>query len=330
MKRLFTVLLPALILLAGITFFNSSAQSAVSVEVITPTPSYAQNSAPIAPSPTPKSTPTARQINVLLGESTQKMSEDKYLICVLAGEISPKSNIEALKAQAVAARTYLYNKILNGGCNKSDGDICADYKHCQAFKSVDDMRKGWGNSFDEYFNKISLAVTSTANEVVTFEQKPINALYHSSSANKTEDCVSVFGGNYPYLVSVKSPEAQSEDKSITFTKQEFLQKVNSSFDLSLTKIDIKIATRTKSGRVATVFLDDKQIKATALRSCLGLRSTDFTFTIDDKSITFFTFGYGHGVGMSQAGAKQMADDGKNYKQILTHYYLGTTIEKYYL
>lgn len=328
MKRFFIFLLPALILLAGITFFNSSAQSAVSVKVSKP--DYTQQPTFLPSSPAPTATPQLRQINVLIDEKIQKMSEEDYLICVLAGEISPKSNIEALKAQAVAARTYLYNKILHGGCNKSDGDICANYKHCQAFKSFDDMRAQWGEIFDEYFNKLSLAVNSTANEVVTFEQKPINALYHSSSANQTEDCVSVFGGNYPYLVSVKSTESQSEDKSVTFTKQEFLQKINSSFNLSLTKIDIKIATRTNSGRVSTVFLGNTQIKATDLRTCLGLRSTDFTFNIDSESITFFTLGYGHGVGMSQAGAKQMAQDGKDYKEILTHYYSGTQVEKYYL
>ena len=329
MKRVFAVCLPAFILLAGIIFFNLLNKPTVAIEVVkvenTPLPT-----ATITPKSTPLIEKTKREIAVLLDGKIEKMSENDYLICVLAGEISPKSNIEALKAQAVAARTYLYNKILHGGCVNGDGDICADYKHCQAFKAIEDMRAGWGASFDEYFNKILLAVEQTESEVILYNQKPINALYHSSSEGKTEDCVSVFGGNYPYLVSVASTEAVSEDKTVTFSKQEFLQKVNTSFGLSLSKIEIKILSYTNSGRVSTVMLGDKEIKATALRSCLGLRSTDFTFLIDENGITFSTFGYGHGVGMSQAGAKQMAQDGKDYKEILTHYYSGVSIDKYVL
>lgn len=329
MKRIVISILSLVLVVCGIFYFNTRSAPAVLVEVLssTETPS---SSAPLkTPEPTLMPTTTGN-INVLIDSSLQTMNEDEYLVCVLAGEISPKSNIEALKAQAVAARTYLYNKILHGGCNKGDGDICADYKHCQAFKSLEDMRKSWGNSFNEYFDKISLAVKDTQNEIITYNQKPINALYHSSSSGKTENCVSVFGGNYPYLVSVKSSEAQSEDKTVSFSTQEFLQKVNSYFDLSLSSLDIKICAYTPAGRVSTVLLGEKEVKATALRTCLGLRSTDFTFEKSSQGITFSTLGYGHGVGMSQAGAKQMADDGSNYKQILTHYYLGTAVEKYYL
>lgn len=329
MKRIFAVCLPVLILLAGILTFNSIGAPTVLVEVskIQSTPSL---EAAAKPQSTPLTQTTEREITVLLDEKLEKMSETDYLICVLAGEISPKCELEALKAQAVAARTYLYNKIIYGGCNKGDGDICADYKHCQAFKSLENMRSQWGKSFEEYFNKISLAVTETRQEVVLYNQKPINALYHSSSSDKTEDCVSVFGGNYPYLVSVSSSEEASEDKIVTFSKEEFLQKVNSYFDLSLSKIEIKILAYTDSGRVKSVMLGNKEVKATALRTCLGLRSTDFTFSANETEITFSTFGYGHGVGMSQAGAKQMAEDGKDYKQILTHYYSGVSIEKYAL
>ncbi len=329
MKRLFAIFLPACVLLAGIIFFNNMSYSTVAIEVEKTQSTLPNGTLALAESPSVQ-TKTEREICVYIDGQTQKMNENDYLACVLAGEISPKSEVEALKAQVVAARTYLYNKILCGGCNKGDGDICADYKHCQAFKSLEKMREQWGENFEEYFDKIMLAVTKTEDEVILYNQKPINALYHSSSSSKTEDCASVFGGIYPYLVSVESSEKTSEDKTVNFSKEEFLQKVNAYFDLSLPEIEIKILSYTDSGRVSNVMLGNKVVKATALRTCLGLRSTDFTFCLTKNGITFSTLGYGHGVGMSQEGAKQMAEDGKSYKQILTHYYSGVSIEKYKL
>lgn len=266
-----------------------------------------------------------KSISVNVDGVLTDMDLEDYIICVVAGEISPNNPEEALKAQAVAARTYLFHKMEGGGCN-GGGDICADYKHCQAYKSVDKMKSDYGNKFDEYFAKISRSVLETAGEYVCYGEKPICALYHSSSKDKTENCISVFGGSYPYLVSVSTNET-SEDKAQSFSKDEFCTKINEFFGMNISDFDIKIETYTDADRVSSLMIGGNKISATKLRSCLGLRSTDFTFEVNSDTITFYCLGYGHGVGMSQAGACQMAQDGCDYKKILLHYYPGTSIAK---
>lgn len=260
------------------------------------------------------------------GEIT-KMDMEEYLICVVAGEVYPHYETDALKAQAVAARTYLVYKMQKGGC-ANGGDICTDSAHCQAYKTDEKMKSGWGERYDEYYNKIKNAVYETKGEIVLYDNKPINALYHSSSVDYTEDCVAVFGGTYPYLKSVSSTVSKSNseyEKEVTFTKKEFLEKIKKSFSVDMNEIQIKIISYTSSGRVSTLKLGEKSVKATALRKCLGLRSTDFTFENSGDKIIFKMKGFGHGVGLSQVGAQEMAQQGKTYKEILTHYYTGTEI-----
>ncbi len=270
-------------------------------------------------------------VKVNIDGTLSEMELEEYIVQVVAGEVYPTYEPEALKAQAVAARTYLWYKKTNGGCTKG-GDICTDYAHCQAFKSVEKMKSQWGQSFEKYFNAISKAVSDTRGEIITYNSKPICALYHSSSVGATEDCVSVFGGNHPYLVSVSSPMTESDSeyvKTVEFSKEEFLEKINQAFSLKLDKIDISIESYTATGRVATVKIGETTVKATKLRSALGLRSTDFTFENKNDRITFTAKGYGHGVGMSQHGAQLMAKDNASYKEILSHYYSHTKIEKIY-
>ncbi len=270
----------------------------------------------------------AKTVSVMIDNEKTEMDAEEYIVGVVAGEVYPTFSPEALKAQAVAARTYLYYKMDGGGCAKG-ADICTDSKHCQAYKSDEKMRSQWGENYEKYLKNIREAVESTAGEILTYGSKPICALYHSSSVGKTEDCVSVFGGNRPYLVSVNTPidtEKYTQEKS--FTKDEFVSKINAAFpDLSIDKIDLKIISFTDAGRVSTVKIGEKSIKATALRKALDLRSTDFTFRIADGKIIFTQRGYGHGVGMSQHGAQALALSGKTYSEILLHYYTGCKIEK---
>ncbi len=271
-----------------------------------------------------------QKIKVNVQGEIKEMDMEEYLISVVAGEVYPSYNIEALKAQAVAARTYLVYKMEKGGCSNG-GDICTESAHCQAYKSSEKMLSGWGEKYDEYYNKIKSAVYETKGEIVLYDNKPINALYHSTSVDKTEDCVAVFGGTYPYLKSVSSTVSTNNseyEKEITFTKKEFLDKIKKSFNVDMDKIDIKIISYTASGRVSTLKLGEKSVKATALRKCLGLRSTDFTFENEGDKITFVMKGFGHGVGLSQVGAQEMAEQGKKYKEILTHYYTDTEIGTY--
>lgn len=274
-----------------------------------------------------KSKKTYIEVNV--NGEIGKMELEDYITCVVAGEVSPTYSEEALKAQAVAARTYLIYKKENGGCTKG-GDICTDYKHCQAYKDYTAMQSQWGNKYETYLSAIRNAVDATSGEILTYEDMPICALYHSSSVGRTEDCVSVFGGNRPYLVSVTSPLNSSDSeytKDVTFTKEEFLSKIRNSFsDINIDGFDIKIISYTDAGRVSTVKIGDKTVKATALRTALSLRSTDFTFKAENGKITFTQRGYGHGVGMSQHGAQSLAESGKNYREILLHYYTGCEIK----
>lgn len=260
------------------------------------------------------------------GEITE-MDMEEYLISVVAGEVYPNYHNEALKAQAVAARTYLVYKMQKGGCSKG-GDICTESAHCQAYKTKEKMVSGWGENYEEYYNKIKNAVYATEGEIVLYDNEPINALYHSASVGQTEDCVAVFGGSYPYLKSVSSTVSQKNseyEKEVTFTKKEFLEKIKESFNVDIDKIDIKIISHTSSGRVSTLKIGEKSVKATALRKCLGLRSTDFTFQNEGDKITFVMKGFGHGVGLSQVGAEELAQSGKTYKEILTHYYTDTEV-----
>lgn len=268
-----------------------------------------------------------KKINVNHNGSIILMDMEEYLVNVVAGEVYPTFLKEAIKAQAVAARTYLVYKMEHGGC-ANGGDICTESSHCQAYKTNEDMIASWGKDYETYYSLIKDAVYSTKGEIVTYDNLPICALYHSLSYGKTEDSVTVFGGTKPYLTSVSSPVSEEfQTVSQFFSKSDFLNKVNQAFSLNLTEINVKIISYTSAGRVSTLKLGDKSVKATALRKALGLRSTDFTFEISKDGITFITKGYGHGVGLSQFGANELAKQGKTYQEILTHYYTGTTIQK---
>ncbi len=270
-----------------------------------------------------------KTILVNYGDNISETDLEEYIIGVVAGEVYPTYSVEALKAQAVAARTYLVYKMEHGGC-ANGGDICTESAHCQAYKTNEKMRSQWGDNYEEYYRNIKEAVYATKGEIIKYDNKPICALYHSSSVGQTEDCVAVFGGTYPYLQSVStsiSTENKEYSNEISFTKADFLSKVNAAFGLNLEDISIRIISYTASGRVSTLKLGEKSVKATSLRKALGLRSTDFTFEKTENGITFTMKGYGHGVGMSQVGAEEMAKNGSDYKAILTHYYTGTIVEK---
>lgn len=208
-------------------------------------------------------TPTPREekiIQVNNNGTLQPMELEEYIIEVVAGEVYPTYEPEALKAQAVAARTYLYYK-MSGGRLCQWRRVCTNSAHCQAFKSQEQMHSQWGSNYEKYYNAIASAVTETAGEIIKYANKPICALYHSSSVGSTEDCVSVFGGSHPYLISVETTADKSEEEltqSLTLTKEEFIKKINAAFDdVNIDSISIKIASYTAAGRVATVQIGRK-------------------------------------------------------------------------
>lgn len=263
---------------------------------------------------------------------------DEYIFHVVAAEMPASYGIEALKAQAVAARTYAVSHMSEymgdkaGYCSKYSAAICTDSSCCQAWKSFEKMQKLWGRDYDKYCKKIYEAVIDTHDIIATYDNKPIDALYHSCSGGYTENSENVYTYKMPYLRGVKSPNENSFEKT-DFTKQfsysDICNLLNKEFKCKLTKSNIKknfvIKERYKSGRVEKVEVGDKTVTGRDIRRALSLRSANFTVEFTKKNVVIKTVGYGHGVGMSQAGAAAMAYSGKSYTDILTHYYTDITL-----
>lgn len=240
----------------------------------------------------------------------------EYLVGVVAGEMPASFPIEALKAQAVVARTYTM-KSLQIGRKLTDSTIT------QVYKDNNQLRNLWGNDYDRYYQRIYDAVTSTDNICVYYNGDYIDAVYHSTSNGYTEDAVNVWGNRIPYLQTVASTWDQNVSSYLKIITKEESDIISI---LGLDNLDeIQILERNNSGRVEKVQIGNKIFSGVELRNMLGLRSTDFEIIKDNNIITITTKGYGHGVGMSQYGAKGMAEQGYSYREILNHYYTNVNI-----
>lgn len=239
---------------------------------------------------------------------------EEYVVGVVAGEMPASFEIEALKAQAIAARSYALSKIET---STESYDLVTDITN-QVYITTEDMQEKWGEDYDFYYDKIKNAVSATKNLVMEYEGDVISAYYFAMSNGSTEDVSLVFGEARDYLKSVDSSWDESVKNfsvTTTFTKEEFCSKLS----IDCSNITIGAIDRSSTNRVNTIVINDKEFKGTTLRTLLGLRSTDITIDIaDDIKIT--TKGYGHGVGMSQYGANEMAKNGASYEEILNHYY----------
>lgn len=242
---------------------------------------------------------------------------EDYIVGVVAGEMPASFNEEALKAQAIAARTYAMYKMKN---SNGTYDLVTD-KTNQVYITEDKMKKLWQENFDYYFEKIKKAVYDTKDLIMTYNGDIILSLYFARSNGKTEDAIAVFGSNEEYLKSVESPE-ENLTSEVTISKDEFCNKLNISCDA----INISDVLKSSSGRINSLNINDKTFKGTEIRTLFDLKSTDFDISIGSE-IKFVTKGYGHGVGMSQYGANKLAQNGKNYEEILKHYYQNINIEK---
>lgn len=240
----------------------------------------------------------------------------EYLVGVVAGEMPASFPIEALKAQAVVARTYTMKSL-------QIGRKLTDSTSTQVYKDNNQLRNLWGNDYDRYYQRIYDAVTSTDNICVYYNGDYIDAVYHSTSNGYTEDAVNVWGNRIPYLQTVASTwdkNVSSYLKIITKEESDIIS------ILGLDNLDeIQILERNNSGRVEKVQIGNKIFSGVELRNMLGLRSVDFEIINDNNIITITTKGYGHGVGMSQYGAKEMAEQGYSYREILNHYYTNVNI-----
>jgi len=273
----------------------------------------------------------------LLHTSTSEAEElniDEYLYGVVSSEMPASFDIEALKAQATVARTYTIYQIIHNSGKHENADICDDFNCCQAWISKDERIAKWDQQEAEnYWNKIIQAVDSTKGKIVTYEGQPINAFFHANSGGVTESSLNIWSGiDYPYL---KSVETAGEDgytqyaSEVILSHQDLLNKIQAEHEdctIDFSQQDcIKILDYTTSGRVKTIKFGNKEIAGTEARTLLGLKSTNFTFSIDDENVKFTVTGYGHGVGMSQTGADALAQAGSNYEAIIKHFYTNVEI-----
>ena len=276
-----------------------------------------------------------QKVTVLFPETgeEQTMELEEYVKGVVAAEMPASFETEALKAQAVAARTYTVSHMKDGAHpGHSAANTCTDPTHCKAYKSEEEAKASWGKEGKAYWEKISSAVEATEGEIAVYQGEPIDAVFHSASAGHTADAKDVWSASVPYLKSVESrgEEASPDYRStVTVPFSSFREKILSAHpDLALSSpSDIGAAEVGDGGYVKWVTIGGEAIKGGELRSLFSLRSTAFSITADGENVVFSVTGHGHGVGMSQYGANAMAKEGASYQEILANYYTGTTVEK---
>ena len=275
-------------------------------------------------------------LRVLKGDAVEEMTLGEYLVGVVRAEMPASFEPEALKAQAVAARTYTIYKIQTGGNHGDTADICTDSTCCQAYLGEESARRNWGDRAETYEEKIRSAVRETDGETILYGGEPILAVFHASSAGMTRSSGSVWTSDLPYLQSVSSPEdgdaIPNYYSRVSFTAAEFREKflaAHPEADLSGPMSGWLTAPVTDSaGSVERVTIGGVTVRGTEVRSILSLRSACFEWEVQGEELVFFVTGHGHGVGMSQYGANAMALAGEDHIAILTHYYTGTVVERY--
>ena len=273
----------------------------------------------------------------LLHKKTGKVEQvniDDYLCNVVSAEMPADYEIEALKAQAVVARTYTIYKINNK--KHENADICDDSTCCQAWVDKETRFSRWEESKRESnWEKIQKCVQETQGQIITYQNQPINAFFHANSGGKTELPVNVWGGTgLPYLQVVETAGEEGYkqyESEVELTQDELIEKLKTKYsDISIdfsNQEDLKILEYTDSGRVKTVKFGNHEISGVETRTLLGLKSTNFEISKENDKIKFTVKGYGHGVGMSQTGADAMAKQGKKYKEIINHFYSGIEIKE---
>lgn len=291
--------------------------------------------ATLPPRPIPAATDDSADADVLVRVQTDdgvvSLSMADYLWRVVAAEMPASFEPEALKAQAIAARTYTFYKMAHPSSSHPDADVCSDINCCKAYITPEAAAVNWGDSAAAYAQKIRDAVADTGGLAVLYGGEPIQAVFHSSSAGSTKDAVAVWGNAVPYLVEVDSPEGEEVPNYVTqasVTPDQF----RAVFLAACPDADLSGPVSGWFGPVsedgASRLVGGVTVKNTVLRSLFSLRSATFTITPGEDAVTFTVTGYGHGVGMSQYGANALAKKGKNCEEILTWYYTGTTVAPY--
>lgn len=264
--------------------------------------------------------------------TVEEITMADYLWGVVAAEMPASFHLEALKAQAVAARTYCLYQRDAAGDKHPGADVCTDFSCCQAYLTRDQASAAWGVEAQRYGDKVSSAVAETDGLLCLYDEAPIDAVFFSSAAGKTSAAAAVWGSEIPYLSSVDSPEGEEVPgwrTVVTFSPAEFVQRFQAfdpgadfSGDPARWFGDLKTDA---SGLVTEVTVGGVKVTGSQLRSLFGLRSAHFTAAASGDTVTFWVTGYGHGVGLSQYGANALAGQGKNFQEILEWYYTGVTV-----
>ncbi|MDO4562588.1 MAG: stage II sporulation protein D [Clostridia bacterium] len=270
-----------------------------------------------------------QKIKVLFTDTneTREVNLEEYLVGVVCAEMPASFETEALRAQAVAARTYCVKKRADNSPHEGGADVCSNPSHCKAYTSRENYTGG-----DENYEKIRAAVRDTAGEILVYDGEPILAAFHSSSGGRTEAAKEVWGGEYPYLVSVESAGEEADSgyrDKIEMPFTEFRDKLllsNNAVVLN-SPADISAPSFTAGGDVADIAIGGQSFSGGEIRLIFNLKSACFTINATNETVVIETIGYGHGVGMSQYGANAMAKEGKSKVDILTHYYSGCKIKK---
>lgn len=256
-----------------------------------------------------------------------ELDMEEYIVGVVAAEMPASFEEEALKAQAIAARTYAVRKLLNGE------KLSTDYRVCQAYWSVDNMKKQWGDSYEVYKGKIEKAVYETSGQVILYDGKPIQAVFHAMSAGATRGAGQIWPFELPYLKSVDSSfekgqkgfEVTSRLSEATLAEKLGQYKAHPIKGVDDIVHNTKVSKYSDEGYALEVSIGKEKLTGEEFRMALGLRSSHITLKSTDKGLLITSRGYGHGVGMSQVGANQLAKMGKDHTYILNHYYQGTQI-----
>lgn len=272
------------------------------------------------------------QIRVLMANGeVVTLSLEEYLVGVVAAEMPAEFEIEALKAQAIAARTYAAKRLSQSKSTDVKYDVDTTVL-TQAWLSDSEMKNKWGwLNYWRYHNKLQKGVSATRGMVLVSKGDYIDALYHSSSGRKpTERAEEVWSSAREYLQNVSSGEENPQRylKTMTWTSQELFKKLAiKDSPRALTSGDFQVISRTAVGRAKSVRVLGKVYQTTQLRTLLGLPSTDLEWVIQPDHLTITTYGNGHAVGMSQWGANDLAKKDQNVEGILAHYYPGTKLMK---
>ncbi len=263
-------------------------------------------------------------IRVKTNQGIIKIPFEEYIIGVVAGEMPANFNIEALKAQAVASRSYALTKMIQNKNNPYD--VTNDTSN-QVYQDDNTLKNKWKSSYNTNIAKIKEAVLSTRGEYLTYKGEVVNAFFFSTSPGKTENCKEVFGGDLPYLVSVES-SWDNISPVFNYNKSYNLKDFYNLLDIPYQELlVVDIIERTSTGRQKLLKINNKEYKSREVVKLLSLKSSFFEIEQKDNQVYISTKGNGHGVGMSQYGAEGMAQEGYKYSEILKHYYRGVEISK---